>query len=174
LRVADPERGKFRTFLLVRLKHFLSDQRKKSHAQKRGGGQHLLSLDAALAEEWFSFEPAAGISPEASFDRAWAMAVMEQSVARLRQEYAAGNRVELFEAIKHFQSGEAADSYAEAATRLGLSEGAIKSAIYRLRQRHRELLREEIAQTLATPAELEEEIRYLIKMLASDLPESPA
>ena len=100
------------------------------------------------------------------FDRRWALTIMEQTVAKLRAEYVAADREELFEEIKHFQSGEETSrSYAEVAARLGLSESAVKSAIYRLRQRHRDLLREEIAQTVATPADVDEEIRYLLRVL---------
>jgi len=168
LGVADQERGRFRSFLLCRLKHFLSDEFKKARAQKRGGGQHVVSLDAALAEERYDLEPSTEVSPELVFDRRWALMVMEQTVARLRTEYLAADRAELFEELKHFQPGEEAErSYAEVAARLGLSEGAVKSAVYRLRQRHRDLLREEIAQTVATPAEVEEEIRYLISIMSS-------
>lgn len=167
LRVADPERGRFRSFLLTRLKHFLSDERKKVHAQKRGGGQTIVSLDAELAEERFRSEPSTELTPELIFDRRWALTVMEQTVARLRAEYVAADRAELFEELKHFQPGEEAGrTYADVAARLGLSESAVKSAIWRLRQRHRDLLREEIAQTVATPAEVDEEIRYLISMMS--------
>jgi RNA polymerase sigma factor (sigma-70 family) len=166
LSVADPARGRFRSFLLTRLKHFLSDERKKAHAQKRGGNRTAVSLDAASAEERYRLEPVTELTPETSFDQRWAVTVLEQTVARLRAEYVAAGREELFEALKCFQPGEAADqSYADVATRLGLSESAVKSAIWRLRQRHRDLLREAIAQTVATPAEVDDEIRYLISML---------
>jgi RNA polymerase sigma factor (sigma-70 family) len=167
LRVADPERGKFRSFLLARLKNFLSDERKKARAQKRGGGQPLVSLDAQSAEERYHQEPATQQTPERIFDQRWAMTVLEQAVARLRAEYVAADRTELFEALKHFQSGDAPSaSYRDVAVRLGLSESAVKSAIFRLRQRHRELLRAEIAQTVTTPDEADDEIRYLISVLA--------
>jgi RNA polymerase sigma-70 factor (ECF subfamily) len=167
LRVANPERGKFRSFLLVRLKHFLSDQRKKARAQKRGGGQVVVSLDAELAEERYLLEPATELTPEAIFDQRWALTVMEQTVSRLREEYVAAGQTELFEELKHFQPLEGAGpSYAEVAARLGLSQSAVKSAIYRLRQRHRDLLREEIAHTVSTAAEVDEEIRYLIAVMA--------
>lgn len=168
LGVADPQIGRFRSFLLCRLKHFLSDENKKSRAQKRGGGRSVISLDAAQAEAWYGLEPAtAELSPDLVFDRRWAIAAMEQTVARLRAEYVTANRAELYEQLKHFQPGEdAGRSYAEVGAHLGLSEGAVKSAIYRLRQRHRELLRQEIAQTVATPSEVDEEIRYLITMLS--------
>lgn len=160
LRVADAERGRFRSFLLAMLKHFLSDERKKARAQKRGGGQELVSLDAQSAEDRYRFEPATDVTPEKLFDRRWALTVMQKTVARLREEYVAADRTELFDDLKHFQPGEEAGlRYAEVAVRLGLSESAVKSAIYRMRQRHRELLREEIAQTVATPMDVDEEIR---------------
>lgn len=167
LRVADPQLGRFRSFLLCRLKHFLSDECKKARAQKRGGGRFVMSLDTAQAEEWYGLEPATTeLSPDLVFDRRWAMAILERTVARLQAEYVAAERGALYDELKHFQPGEdARRSYAEVAARLGLSEGAVKSAIYRLRQRHRDLLREEIAQTVATPSEVDEEIRYLISMM---------
>jgi len=166
LRVADVERGKFRSFLLTMLKHFLSDERKKVRAQKRGGGKELLSLDAQSAEDRYRLEPVTDLTPERIFDQRWALTVMEQTVARLRQEYVAAGRAELFEELKHFQPGEeAGPAYAEVAVRLGLTESAVKSAIWRLRQRHGDLLREEIAQTVATPGEVDEEIRHLIAVL---------
>jgi RNA polymerase sigma-70 factor (ECF subfamily) len=168
LSVADPELGKFRSFLLVRLDNFLSDQRKKARAQKRGGGQVIVSLDAELAEERYRLEPTTSeLTPEKHFDRHWAFTVMEQTVARLREEYVAAGRAELFEELKRFQPGEdATQSYTEVAARLGLSESAMKAAIFRLRRRHRDILREEIAQTVATPAKVDEEIRYLIAVIA--------
>jgi RNA polymerase sigma factor (sigma-70 family) len=168
LSVADPEIGRFRSFLLCRLKHYLSDEYKKARAQKRGGGQAVISLDLVLAEEWYGLEPAGGLSPDQVFDRRWAATVMEQAVARLRAEYIAADRVALYEELKQFQPGmEAERSYAESGGTLGLSEGGVKSAIYRLRQRHREFLREEIARTVATPSGVDEEIQYLITMLSS-------
>ena len=128
--------------------YFLSDERKKVFAQKRGGGQTMHSLNGGLVEERYRREPATELTPEMIFDRRWALAVMEQTVARLRAEYVAADRTELFEELRHFQSGdEAGRSYAEVAARLSLSESAVKSAIYRLRKRHRALLREEISHT---------------------------
>jgi len=163
--LADRDCGKFRSFLLVRLKHFLCDQAKKARAQKRGGGEPVLSLDVKLAEEHYQLELATDETPEKVFDRSWALAIMKQTVSRLREEYIGAGRGELFEELKRFQTGAEAPSYAETAARLSLSESAVKSAIWRLRQRHRELLREEIGRTVANPADVNEEIRYLISIL---------
>jgi RNA polymerase sigma factor (sigma-70 family) len=167
LGVADPELGRFRSFLLCRLKHFLSDYYKKGRAQKRGGGQLPISLDAVMAEERYGFEPATELSPERLYDRRWALSVLEQTVHRLREEYVAADRAELYEKLKHFQPGEqATQSYAEIGAQLGLTEGAVKSAIYRLRQRHRDLLREEISHTVAKASDVDEEIRYLLSIMS--------
>jgi RNA polymerase sigma factor (sigma-70 family) len=168
LRTADPQLGKFRAFILARVKNYLSDQRKKAHALKRGGGQPVISLDAVAAEERYSFEPATGVTPEVLFERHWALTVMDRTVARLRQEYIEADRAELFEELRHFQAGEETSrSYAEVAQRLSLSEGAVKSAIFRMRRQHRNLLREEIAHTVATLADVDAEIRHLITVLGS-------
>jgi RNA polymerase sigma factor (sigma-70 family) len=166
LQLADPELGKFRSFLLIRLKHFLSDERKKAQAQKRGGGQALLSIEADLAEV-DGREPAApDLTPEQAFDRRWAIMVLERSVERLREEYAAADRLALFEVLKRCSLiGAGGLSHAEAGALLGLTESAVKSAAHRLRQRHRQLLREEIAQTVSAPVDVDEELRYLVSVM---------
>jgi RNA polymerase sigma-70 factor (ECF subfamily) len=164
--VADAERGRFRSFLLVRLKHFLSDERKKTQAQKRGGGRPLISLDARSAESRHGLEPMTELTAEQIFDRRWAMTLLEKTVARLRAEYAAAGRTELFEELRRFPPGEKGEiSYAEVATRLGLTKSAVTSAIHRMRKRHRDLLREEIAHTVSMPGEVDEELRYLITVM---------
>jgi len=166
LRVADPERGKFRSFLLIRLKHFLLNERKKTRAQKRGGGRLNLSLEADLAEGDGREPSTSELTPDQAFDLRWALTVLDRSVARLRQEYADASRSELFEALKGAPfSGNGGPSYAETAATLGLTESAVKSAVHRLRQRHRQLLREEILETVATPAEVDAELRYLISVI---------
>lgn len=167
LRVADAERGKFRSFLLNRLKSFLADERKKAHAQKRGGGQEVFSLDADSAEERYALEPATDLTPEKIFERRWALMLMERTVRRLREEYAAAGGLELFERLRHFHSGEenGDESYADIAAESGLTISAVKSAIYRLRQRHRTLLREEVFQTVSSPGEVDDEIRHLISVM---------
>jgi RNA polymerase sigma-70 factor (ECF subfamily) len=166
LRLARPERGKFRSFLLIRLKHFLSDERKKIQAQKRGGGQSILSLQEEFAKNQDCEVPSADLTPERAFDHRWAFTLLERSVARLRQEYTEANRVGLFDVLKHSPFSEkGGPSYAEAGKVLGLTESAVKSAVHRLRQRHRQLLREEVARTVAVPADIDEELRYLLAVL---------
>ncbi len=161
------QRGKFRSFLLTFLKHFLSDERDKAGAQKRGGGKIVVSLDDTAAEECYLDAPANGLSPDQIYERRWAQAVMEQALARLREEYQAGGKAALFEQLIEIQPGEhGAASYAEIGARLGLAEGTIASAVHRLRKRHREILRQEIAQTVAREEEIDEEIRNLLTILS--------
>ena len=158
--------GKFRSFLLTFVKRFLSDERDKAGAQKRGGGKSLISLDETSAEETYLNEPRNDLSPDQIFDRRWAQSVMARALSRLRQEYVAGGKGELFDQLKDIQPGEHGESsYAEIGARLGLAVGTVKSAVHRLRRRHREILREEIAQTVARPEEIDEEIRNLLTVL---------
>jgi RNA polymerase sigma factor (sigma-70 family) len=166
LRAADPEAGKFRSFLLVRLKHFLSDERKRAQALKRGGGKPILSWEADLVDGEGGEPAGSELTPDRVYDRRWAITLLERSVGRLRQEYALAGRVELFEALRQFPLADRGGlSYATTAASMGLTESAVKSAVHRLRQRHRQLLREEISQTVATPAEVDEELRYLISVI---------
>lgn len=164
---ADPRKGKFRSFLLLTLNHFLSDERARACAQKRGGGQTIMSLDVHEAEGRYRLDPVDEATPEKIFERRWAQAVLDQAVARLRDEYLAAGKGRVFEVLRQFQPGEqAALSYAEAAAQLGASEGAVKTLIHRLRQRHQQLVREEVAHTVTTAAEVDEELRYLIRLIA--------
>ncbi|MBI2928084.1 MAG: sigma-70 family RNA polymerase sigma factor [Verrucomicrobia bacterium] len=161
------EKGRFRSFLLATLKHFLCDEHDKERAQKRGGGSEVISLDAASAEERYQLEPADERSPDKLFERRWAMTVLDQAAARLREIYAAEGKAILYDELKPFLSGDKnVPPYAEVATRLGLGEGAVKSAIHRLRLRQRELIREQVANTVSTAAEIDDEIRHLIAVLA--------
>jgi RNA polymerase sigma factor (sigma-70 family) len=163
---ADPQKGRFRSFLLSGIKNLLCDQHDRSNRIKRGGGKPVVSLDAPSAEARYQLEPVDGSAPDRAFDRSWATALLERAATRLRTEYAQSGRTELFEQLTDFRlDQESQVSYVEAARQLGLSQSAVRSAIYRLRQRHRELVREEIAQTLADPAELEEEVRYLLRVI---------
>jgi RNA polymerase sigma-70 factor (ECF subfamily) len=165
---ADRQRGKFRFFLLGALKKFLSDQLDKAMALKRGGGQKPISFDAQAAEERFKIEPVEALTPDRIFERRWGLTLLERAMLRLKAEYLAAGKQPLFEALEPFLSGaEDLPSYSRVAAGLGLTEAAVKSALHRLRQRHKEVLREEIAQTVTTAPEIEEEIHYLISVLSS-------
>ena len=160
------QEGKFRSFLLTFVKHFLSDERDKAGAQKRGGGMTFVSLNETSIEERYLDAPENGLSPDQIFDCRWAQTVMERALNRLREEYVVAGRAELFEQLKDIQPGEHGEaSYEEIGLRLGLAEGTIASAVHRLRKRHREILRDEIAQTVARPEEIDEEIRNLLAVL---------
>lgn len=161
-----PRKGKFRSFLLAALRHSLSDQRDRARAVKRGGGAEVLSLDAQEAETRYRLEPVDRLDAEKIFERRWAMTLLDQALTRLRDENVAAGKTQLFERLRSFVAGESDVSCSEAAVQLGLSEGAVKSAVHRLRQRYRELVREEIAHTVADPAEIDEEIRYLITVMS--------
>jgi RNA polymerase sigma-70 factor (ECF subfamily) len=159
--------GKFRSFLLTFLKHFLAEQRRKAGAQKRGGGQVVVSLNAADGEGGSLFEPADELTPDQVYENRWAQAVLQAALDRLRKEYAARDQVPLFELLQDYQPSEPGGlSYAEMGRELGMTEAAVKSAVQRMRQRHRELLREQIAHTVTRPEEIEEEIRYFRALLA--------
>ena len=167
LQTAEPGRGRFRSFLLGTLKHFLSDEKDKAEAQKRGGGQQFISWDLAGAESRFRQEPADESSPDRLFERRWAMTLLEQALDHLRAECASDARSELFEQLQGFVTGEKGPvSYAEAAASLGLSLSAVKSAIFRLRRRYHELVRDEVGHTVAEPAEVEEELRYMLDVFS--------
>lgn len=164
---ADRAKGRFRSFLLGALKHFLANQWDKANAQKRGGGQTLIPIDVASAETACGFEPADQVTAEKAFERRWALTLLDQVLRRLRQEHVNEGKEPMFEQLKQTLT-EASRSvpYAEIALRLGTSEGAIKVAVHRLRQRYRELLRAEIASTVAGPEEVEDEIRNLFAALS--------
>jgi RNA polymerase sigma factor (sigma-70 family) len=161
-----PEKGKFRSFLLASMRHFLSDQRERARTVKRGGRVQILSLDAQEAEDRYRLEPVERLDAEKIYERRWAMTLLEQALARLREESAAAGKAELFERLRRFVAGDSEATWGEAAVELGLTEGAMKAAVHRLRARYRTLLRDEIAQTVADPAEIEEEVRYLIRVVS--------
>ena len=157
------EGGKFRSFLLTALKHFLINEWQQRQAAKRGGGKPIISLDELDAEKRYQFEPADIATPELLFERRWAATVLDQVLRRLRARYAADGQTELFEALQPCLTGaEKAPAYSELATRLDTTESAVKMAVHRLRKRYGECLREEIALTVNSPAEIEDEIRCLI------------
>lgn len=161
------ERGKFRAFLLASLKHFLANEWDRSQAQKRGGGAEHLSLNWQDADDRFHFDPPDPTNPEKQFDREWALALLDRVLARLASEYPGDGKADLFARAKSFLTvGSAAIPYADVAKELGVEEGTLRVAVHRLRKRYRELLRSEIAETLADPALVEEELRSLRAALA--------
>ena len=156
------EKGRFRAFLLAALKHFLANEYDRAGRQKRGGGVPALSLNWQDAEARYRIDPADQLSPDRLYDRAWAMTLLEQVIARLREECAAEGKAAAFDQLKPFlMFGKGDIPYAQAAASLCMNEGAARVAVHRLRGRYRELLRLEIAQTLSDPADLDEELRAL-------------
>lgn len=165
---ADPQRGRFRTFLLSVLDNYLRHAHRDGQALKRGGGRELISWDAQNAEERLSLEPADERSPDADFDRRWALATLERARTRLRNEFCLSGKVELFDLLRpHLSSDDAGLPYAKIAAQLNMTVVAIKVTVHRLRQRLGELLREEVAHTLANPADAETELRHLIEALSA-------
>jgi len=168
LRLADPDRGRFRAFLLKSLKHFLVNEWEKARTQKRGGGQCVIPLDADIAESRYAAEPAQALTLDQVYEKRWAVTLIEAVLARLRESYAVACQLQVFETLKGFIWGDQTTlSYAELALQLGLTEGAVKVAVHRLRGRYRELLRAEIAKTVATPGEVDEELQHLIAVLTA-------
>jgi RNA polymerase sigma-70 factor (ECF subfamily) len=164
---ADRNKGRFRTFLLSSLTYFLSDQKDRQFALKRGGACAILPFEIRAGEEVYQREPTHNETPEKIFERRWALALLDRVVGKLREEFASGGQLAQFERLKVFLLGQGEDvPYVELAKELETTEGALKVAIHRLRKRYRALLREEIAETVADPAEVEGELRYLAGALA--------
>jgi len=164
--VVSPERGRFRSYLLGAMNHFLSDEWDRARAQKRGGGR-VIHLDSAVAEAACAADSAGADTPETVYDRRWALTLLEEVHQRLRQEYERDRKGALFEALRFSLMGErSAVPYVELAGRLNLSEGAVKVAVHRLRQRYRRLLRELVAETVSSPDEIEEELGHLVRTLS--------
>lgn len=162
----SPDRGRFRSYLLAAMNHFLSDEWDKARAQKRGGGR-VIEMDSSVAEAIHAQQADDALTPETLYDQRWAITVLEEVHARLRREHERAGRAEQFEALRFSLMGErSAVPYAELASTLGLSEGAVKVAVHRLRQRYRVLLRELIAETVSTPDEVELELKHLMQALA--------
>jgi RNA polymerase sigma factor (sigma-70 family) len=158
---ADPQRGRFRSFVLGALDHFLAHAAERSRAAKRGGGCQWVFLDDDAAEDRYQLAAPEGMTAEKVFDARWASALVEAAFARLRGELQSEGKGHLFEALQGFLLGREDDSYQQVADALSLSLGALKTAIHRLRGRYRALLREEVARTVAVPEEIDEELRYL-------------
>ena len=166
LGAVDRKRGRFRSFLLAALNHFLSNQRDFERAAKRGGGQPILSLDETDAEDRFLLEPASDLSPEKIFERNWFLALFDQALARLREEQAAAGRLGLFDALKQFVVDDAAaGDYQAAAERVRMSPNAVAVTIHRWRERYRKLVHEEVVRTVADPDEIEDELHRFFAVL---------
>ena len=163
---AEPEKGRFRAFLLTSMKFFLADEADRDRAQKRGGG-NVLSLEISSGEERYQREPAHSETPERIFERRWALSVLDRVIDRLRAEFVQHGRLDHFERLKVFLLDQGETPYAALAREMGTSEGALKVAIHRLRKRYRDLFRQEIADTVAAPAEIESELRYLAAALTT-------
>jgi RNA polymerase sigma-70 factor (ECF subfamily) len=157
----DPQRSRFRSFLLGALDHFLAHAAERARAAKRGGGCQWVFLDDDTAEDRYQLAAPEGMTAEKVFDSRWAAAVVEVAFTRLRGELQSGGKGDLFEALQGFLLGRQDASYQQVADSLSLSLGALKTVIHRLRSRYRALLHEEVARTVATPAEVDEELRYL-------------
>jgi len=163
---ANPALGRFRSFLLACLKNFLAEQQRQARRLKRGGGRATLSWDSQTAEERYRLEPADLVTPEQVYDRRWALTLLETVVARLTAEQSAAGKEQVFTQLKDCLWGEGRETgYAEMAARLGMTEGAVKVTVHRLRRRFRDLLREEVAHTVAADADIDEELRHLIGVI---------
>jgi RNA polymerase sigma-70 factor (ECF subfamily) len=163
----DPSLGRFRVFLRTSVKHFISKQREKARAWKRGGHARIVSLDTEEVEGRFSMEPVDRLTPEEIYERRWALTILERVLVKLRKEFDGDGRAPEFEQLKGFLTGEEPRlQYREVAAALSTSESAVKTSVHRLRQRFGHLLRQEIAETVAVPAEVDDEVRYLLGVVA--------
>ena len=160
----SPERGRLRSFLLAALKHHIANHRRGAQTLKRGGALHVVSIDLEDAEGRFSAEPADLETPDRAYDRRWAQTLLERVLVTLGDEFRSAGRRELFVLLEPSLSGEPPD-HIDVAKKLGMTHGAVKVAAHRLRRRYGELLRREIAQTLARPEEVEDEIQNLFEAL---------
>lgn len=164
---ADRERGRFRTFLLATLTHFLADEWDKTRRLKRGGGREVLSFDAASAEERYRMEPVDPLDAAKLYERRWVTTLFDQVLARLEQEFRDSGKGGLFAGLKSsLLADDSALSHAELGAQLGLSVDAVKQTVHRMRRRYRELFREEIAQTVAGPEEVDDELKHLFAVLS--------
>ncbi len=164
---ARQEAGRFRSFLLATFRHYVSQEHKREHARKRGGDRIVISFDGSSAEQWLVAELASELSPDVLYERHWAATVVNEALELLRQEYETDGKRRLFDAIHPYLQGERGQrSYAELGATLGLSESAVKSSVFRLRRRSRELLRAVVARTVSDPREVDEELRQLMNILS--------
>jgi RNA polymerase sigma-70 factor (ECF subfamily) len=162
-----PRKGRFRSFLLAAIKHFIADERDKAHAQKRGGGKPLVSLDARAADARYDLEDTHDLPPDKLFERRWALSLLAVVFERLAKDYAEAGKDELFQVLQSFLAPDAEmTDYVSAAHRLHMNESAVRMAVSRLRRRYANLFREEVAQTVADPGEIEDEMRWLRRILS--------
>jgi RNA polymerase sigma-70 factor (ECF subfamily) len=167
LQAADPKYGKFRSFLLIRLKSFVCDERDRAQAKKRGGGRKILSLGFQNAEGQYALEPTDQLSPEKLFEKSWALTVLERTMDRLENEMAEKSKKKLFDHLKVYLTTEKdVIPYRNMAKKLKMAEGSVRVAVHRLRRRYRKLLRDEIAQTVAAEDQIDEEMGHLFAALA--------
>jgi RNA polymerase sigma factor (sigma-70 family) len=165
---ADRQRGRFRSFLLSAMKHFMANEWNKAQAQKRGSGQPLLSLNDDAAEHRYRLEPVEKATPESLFERGWALTLLEGVLARLEEEYRSEGKHTWMEAMRPaLTTDRGAIDYAEMAHKLGVTETAARVAVHRLRQRYRQLIRAEVASTVASPEEAEAEMHHLFRVLTT-------
>jgi RNA polymerase sigma factor (sigma-70 family) len=158
----SPEHGRFRSFLLASFKHLLVNEYHRQRTEKRGGGTTTFSLERGEPEARYRLEPADPVSPEILFERRWAMTVLERAVDRLREEYAVSEKADLFEELKEFLSNQKSLPHETIASKYNISVGAVGVSIHRLRKRYAEVLRDEIAHTVSTPEDIDDEVRHLI------------
>jgi RNA polymerase sigma factor (sigma-70 family) len=163
---ADPERGRFRSFLLSSFKHYRSDEADRSRAQKRGSGRSPLPFEVSKGEEMYVREPSHDETPERIYERRWAHTLLDRVITRLREEFVRHGRLEHFQKLKSCLHGEPDLPQAELARQLETTEAALKVGIHRLRKRYRDLVRAEIADIVADPSEIDAELRYLINVLS--------
>jgi RNA polymerase sigma-70 factor (ECF subfamily) len=165
---ADRRRGKFRSFLLKAVKHFLANEWDRSHALKRGGGQLAVSIDLVAAERWCAPALVEGTTPESLFERRWAFSLLEHVLSKLRAEFAAAGKSDHLESLSVFLNDDFEDArYEKVAGQMGMSVGALRTAVHRLRRKYRRLLRDEITQTVSTPEDVDDEIRFLMSTLGA-------
>jgi RNA polymerase sigma-70 factor (ECF subfamily) len=165
---ADAAKGRFRTFLLNCLQSYLANEWDRKNAQKRGGGAQIISIDAQSADERYQLEPVTELTPERIFEKQWLEALLESVLHRLREEFIAAERAGQFDLLKIYLVDErGAVPFSEMAAKLGVTESALKGVVRRMRQRYRDLFREEIAQTVLNPREVDAELQHLIGLIAA-------
>ncbi len=168
LQAVDPKRGKFRSFLLTAFKHYLAKERDRAAAQKRGGGRRPIPLDFQIGESRYLLEPADQQTPELVFERRWALTLLNQALTQLRQEFTNAGKQRLFEGLKESLMGDGScRPYSQLAANLDMTELAVKVAIHRLRRRYQEVIRAAIAQTVASPDDIDDELRDLFAAVRS-------